>query len=227
MYAVICDPGDRSALWAADRLRGRLDDVRLIPADLLALTPDFHLLLEGAAVDAAVILPDGTAVGPASCRGVLNRVTRTPTVAAGTADAAYAAEEMTAITLAYLAAFGPRIVNRPDPASLFGSEHGAQGWLHMAALAGLPASPFRLSATGPEPLPPMAAQILVIGNHAFGAAGAMATRAVDLAQMAGVQILSVALAADGTVVGATALPDLSLAGETGADALAELLRGLP
>jgi hypothetical protein len=226
MYAVIGDLGDQSALWAADRLRARLGDVRLIPTDLLALTPDFHLTIEGEAVAAAFTLPDGTAVGPATCQGLLNRVTRPPAVAAAPSDAAYAAEEMTAITLAYLAAFGPRVVNRPDPASLFGRELGPQGWLHLAALAGLPAAPFRLDDGGAQPLPQSAAQVLVIGGHVFGATGAMATRAVDLAQMAGVQILSLALAADGRVVGATAQPDLSLAGEAGADALAELLTGL-
>ncbi len=227
MYGVMCDPLDRSALWAADRLRTRLGDVRLIPTDLLGLTPDLYLSLEGAEVETSFALTDGTPFGPASCRGLLNRVTRPPAVAAKGADAAYASEEMTALTLAYLAAFGPRVVNRPDPASLFGRDPGPQGWLHMAALAGLPSAPFRLGNAGADPLPPTAVQILVIGDHAFGASGPKATRAVDLAQIAEVQILSLSLAADGMVVGATALPDLSLAGEAGADALAELLCGLP
>lgn len=226
MYAVICDPRDRSALWAADRLRTRLGDVRLVPTDLLGLTPDLYLSLEGGAIDTAFTLTDGTPIGPATCRGLLNRVTRAPAVAARSADAAYAREEMTALTLAYLTAFGPRVVNRPDPGSLFGREPGPQGWLHMAALAGLPAAPFRFGGAGAEPLPPMTGQMLVIGYHAFGASGPIATRAVDLAQLVGVQILSLSLAADGTVVGATSLPDLSLAGEAGIDALAELLRGL-
>jgi hypothetical protein len=225
VFAVLCDPADRSALWAADRLRARLGDVRLVHLDVLAFARPFALTIDAEGVGAAAKLPDGTPFGPGSVAALLNRALRSPRPPIGGADAAYAAEEMAAATLAFLAAFGPAAVNRPDPAAFAGRQPGAPAWLTLAALAGLPAAPWRMDASGFAPLPPVAARALVVGDAVFGLPSALALAAVSLAQLAGLDLMGLDLAADGRVVGATATPDLSLAGEAGADALASLLAG--
>lgn len=231
MYAVICEPSDRCALWAADRLRVHLGEVRLVSVDLLALTADFQLSIGDAAQGgadgdcASILLPDGTRLGTDTCRGVLNRVSRAPRPAVAGQDAAYAAEEMMAIALAFLAGFNGRCVNRPDPSALAGRDPGAQGWLHMAALAGLPAVPFALGEASPRPLSQPVSRLLVIGERVFGGPAALGELAYDLARLAGLSLMSLSLDAAGMVVGVSALPDLSLAGEAGAGALADVLRG--
>lgn len=225
MHAVICDPGDRAGLWAADRLRARLGDVLLVSTGLLALAP-FHMTIgsDGAEGDeAAILLPDGRAFGPQTCAGFLNRVAQPPKPALAGADAAYAAEEMVAITLAFLAAFGEPVVNRPDPSALAGRDPGVAQWLRLAVIAGLPTAPFAMGDGPPGPLPPEAARMLVIGDRVLGGPVPHRARVHDLAGLAGLRIMSLSLAADGAVIGGSAMPDLSMAGEAGADALAELI----
>jgi hypothetical protein len=225
VFAVLCDPADRPALWATDRLRARLGEVRLVHLDALAFARPFVVTVDGEGLAASATLPDGTRFGPGSVAALLNRALRPPRPAIGGADAAYAAEEMAAATLAFLAAFGPAAVNRPDPASFAGRDPGPAGWLTLAAIAGLPTAPWRIDADGFAAPPPAASQALVIGEAAFGLPGAQAAAAVSLARLAGVELMGLGLAADGRVVEATAAPDLSLAGEAGADALAALLAG--
>lgn len=231
MYAVICDLDDRAALWAAARLRPRLGDVRLIPLDLIALTPELVLSLgergdgRGGDGGTSILLSDGTRLGPQTCHGILNRTSRAPQPPVGSGDAAYAAEEMMAIALAFLASFGTRCFNPPDPASLSGRDYGPQGWLQMAALVGLPAAPFALGDRRPEPALPPASSVMIIGKQVFGAAAPLHSRALELACLSGLSLLSLSLDAAGRVTGVSALPNLSMAGEPGADALARLLRG--
>lgn len=227
MYAVIGAPADRVAVWAADRLRSRLGRLLFVPSGLLALGRDLRLSIDADGEAAALTLADGSAFGPATVAGLFNRVVQPPQPVLGGADAAYAAEELWAISLAFLGAFGARVVNRPDPASLAGREYGAEGWRHLAALAGLPALPVRLDARGSAPLPPAVGQLLVIGDRVLGSCPALAGRAHDLARLAGLDILGLYFAADGRLLSATAAPDLSAAGDAAADALAALLRGRP
>ncbi len=223
MYAVLCDPTDGSAIWAADRLRIRLGDVRLVHIDAFGLSTRLTLSLDEGRETASALLPDGSEFGPGTVGALLNRATRPPCAAVGRADAAYAAEEMMAITLAFLAAFGRAAVNQPHPAALAGREPGTAGWLKLAVIAGLSAWPWRMNEDGFAPLPSAASQVLVIGDAVFGCPQDLAPRAVALARLAGLDLLGINLAPDGRAVGATAVPDLSIGGEAGADALAALL----
>lgn len=225
MYAVICDPGDRSALWAVDRLRARLGEVRLVAMDLFGLGGALHWQLEaGAAPSASLRLPDGGELDTRGCRAVLNRAQAFPRVSGGDADAAYVREELAAISLAFLAAFGARIFNRPDPLHPGGRLLSTAAWRRLAARAGFPAAPVVVGGTA-APTPPVAQRSLVIGETVLAAEPAIAGLSRSLAALSGHSILGLGFSAEGALCEATALPDLSWGGEAAADALAELLEG--
>lgn len=225
MYAVICDPGDRSALWAVDRLRARLGEVRLVAMDLFGLGGALHWQLEaGAAPSASLRLPDGGEFGTRSCRAVLNRAQAFPRVGGSDADAAYVREELAAISLAFLAAFGARIFNRPDPLHPGGRLLSTAAWRRLAARAGFPAAPVVVGGTA-APTPPVVHRSLVIGEKVLAAEPAIAGLSRNLAALSGHSILGLGFSAEGALCEATALPDLSWGGEAAADALAELLEG--
>lgn len=222
-YAVLCDPEDRPALWAAHRLAQHLPGLRVVPSDLLALSGDLAIVIGTDRDEARFTLPDGAVFGPMGCRAVLNRMAHPPRIAATAADAAYATEEMAACALAFLAGFGARALNRPDPQSLAGVASDPARWVQLAHLAGLPAMPLRLDDAGmPVPSPTMAA-ITVIGDRAFGPFPALHDRACDLARMLDLTLMGIGLDAGGRVTGGTPLPDLSLAGDRGIHALARLM----
>lgn len=226
MYAVICDPGDRSALWAVDRLRTRLGDVRMVPMDLFGLGGRLRWNLESRhAPQALLVLPDGSEFGTRGCRAVLNRARAFPQRAASTgADAAYMSEELAAISLAFLAAFEGRIFNRPDPLHPAGRQLSTAGWRQLAARAGLPAAEVSLGCVAARPVP-VALRSLVIGTRVFAPEPRVARLSRRLAALSGHAILGLGFSAEGALCDATPLPDLTVAGEAGADALAELLKG--
>ncbi|GGC71028.1 hypothetical protein GCM10011504_55980 [Siccirubricoccus deserti] len=225
MFGVICDPAaDPAAAWALDRLRRRLGEVVLVHPDLLGLAPRFSLRLDDEGQEAALTLPDGRLFGPPGIRAVLNRVAQPPRALLGGADADYAAEELSAAAVALLATFGRGIINAPHPAGLAGRDRSSAEWLHLAALAGLPAVPWRIGPGGQAPLPPAATGALVIGSVAFGVPRPLIRAAVAMTDLAGLDLLGLTFDAMGRVVGATPLPDLQIGGEAGADVLAALLR---
>ena len=225
MYAVLCDPADGAALWALDRLRARLGRVMLVHLDALAFSPAAEWRIGPQGVRASVALPGGQVFEPGIVRAVLNRAHRPPRPAVTGSDAAYAQEEMAALSIALLAAFGSAAVNAPHPLSLAGRDPGMPGWLHLAALAGLPTMPWRMEdEQGLRPMPPPARHALLVGDAVFGLEPALAAPARAMARLLGLDLLGLDLAEDGRVMGATALPDLSLGGASGADALAALLQ---
>jgi hypothetical protein len=223
MYAVICDPADRAALWAVDRLRSRLGDVQLVPFDLLSLSEAFEWRLEGSARPRACLrLPDGRDFDTHTCRAVLNRALQSPRTYAAGVDADYVAEEWAAIGLAFLAAFDGRIFNRPDPLQLGGRNLSTAGWRQLAARAGLPALDYAAGRAS-APAPAVSLRTLVIGNRAFAPVAELEQVSMTLAALSGHSILGLEFTAQCELIGASPLPDLSAAGEAGADALAELL----
>lgn len=222
MHAVICDPGlDPSAAWATARLRERLGDVLLVHLDLLGLAAGFALEIDDAGFRAGLTLPDGRRFAPARGAAVLNRVARPPRALVQGPDADYAAEEVSAAAVAFLTAFGRRIVNAPHPSGLAGRERRPAEWRHLAALAGLPTRAWQAGdAAAPAPAP---RQGVVIDGMAFGLPDALADAACALARLADLDILGLAFDAAGRLTGATQLPDLRIAGAPGIDALAALL----
>jgi hypothetical protein len=90
---------------------------------------------------------------------------------------------------------------------------------HLAALAGLPAAPWRAGEEGGQP----AATALVAGSAVFGLPLALHGAARALAGFLDLALMGLVLDPAGQVLAATPLPDLAQAGTAGLDAVAELL----
>ncbi|MEU6239197.1 hypothetical protein ABZ885_40265, partial [Kitasatospora sp. NPDC047058] len=156
MWLVLCDPGDRAALWAHEGLRKRgLEPLELLsPQALLGSTRTAHRVGRHGA-DFEICLPDGRVLASRDVSGVLNRVAAAPfgiLPFARHADALYAREELDALLLSLLTCLAPVSVNRPCATGLCGAWRSAAEWTVLAARAGLPVPPARISSIpGPEP----------------------------------------------------------------------------
>ncbi|MEU5431812.1 hypothetical protein AB0G73_00355 [Streptomyces sp. NPDC020719] len=238
MWLVLCDPGDRAALWAYEGLRDRgLDPLELLsPQTLLSSSRSAHRVGRlGAGFE--IGLPDGHVLASQDIDGVLNRVAWAPfgfLPFATQADARYAWEELSALLLSLLTCLAPVSVNRPCATGLCGAWRSAAEWTVLAARAGLPVSPARISSSpGIEPRrdTPGSCNVLVLGEHVFGASTARDEEAcVRLARLADTDLLGIGLHRDGgqrvVFAGANPLPDLRPGGDAFLDRLLNHLTGL-
>jgi hypothetical protein len=133
-------------------------------------------------------------------------------------DREYVAQEVMAFLLAWLAALGPRAVNRPTPYCLMGPHWRRERWAKVAHDLGLPTAPMsRAAALGTlaDASQVAVSTVAVVGAAAFAADGSPAhglqgDAAIRLAQAAGAELLAVRFSAEGTVVDAHPWPDLRL-----------------
>lgn len=238
MWLVLCDPGDRAALWAYEGLRERgLEPLALLsPQTLLGSTRSAHRV-DGLGASFEIGLPDGGVLASRDVEGVLNRVASAPfgfLPFTTHADAVYAWEELRALLLSLLTCLAPVSVNRPSATGLCGAWRSAAEWTTLAARAGLPVPPARISSgPGTEPGPdiPGDGKVLVLGGHVFGTDGAVDEEAcVRLARLAGTDLLGIGLHRDGghhaVFAGGNPLPDLRLGGDVFLDRLLDHLTGL-
>jgi hypothetical protein len=210
---VLCGAGDASARAVHAHLRAHGHAALLADAAALDTAPQSVRI--GVADDAALALPGLPVLRPASVRAVLNRCPYP--VAPPGPDAAYIAEERFAARLALLGSF--RCVNAPSPSGLSGTERAVPVLRHLAALAGLPAAPWRAGEEGGQP----AATALVAGGAVFGLPLALHGAARALAGFLDLALMGLVLDPAGQVLAATPLPDLAQAGTAGLDAVAERL----
>ncbi|MDH6708710.1 hypothetical protein P3T27_005456 [Kitasatospora sp. MAA19] len=240
MWLVLCDPGDLAGMWAYAGLRRRgLAPLELLsPGDLLFSARSVHRVDESGA-SFEVDLPDGRVLASRDVDGVLNRAgyARVGALAFATeADAGYAREELGALLLSLLGCLAPVAVNRPCATGLSGAWRPPAEWTVLAARAGLPAAPVRLSNRSerePPPPGPDEGRVLVLGEQVFGARvpDEYAQACVRLARLAGTDLLGIDLRRDGghrTVFGgADPMPDLRLGGDAFLDRLLDRLTALP
>ena len=88
-------------------------------------------------------------------QGMINRIRAVPTAHLHAADAAerdYAASELHAFLLGWLASFDCPMLNPPAPELLAGPSHSRLSALHFAAIAGLGCRPMNITTTAPQPL---------------------------------------------------------------------------
>ncbi|MER7582389.1 hypothetical protein [Kitasatospora sp. NPDC097691] len=248
MWLVLCDPADRAALWAHEGLRKRgLEPLELLsPQALLGSTRSVHRVgRHGASFE--VVLPDGRLLDSREVSGVLNRVAAAPfgLLPFDThTDARYAQEELSALLLSLLTCLAPVAVNRPCATGLCGAWRSAAEWTVLAARAGLPVPPARISSSPdrePDGDPTGSDGVLVLGEHVFGPPSAKqeedaedgedAEACVRLARLAGTDLLGLDLHRDGghrlVFRGASPLPDLRSGGDPFLDRLLDHLTGLP
>ncbi|MER7112090.1 hypothetical protein [Streptomyces sp. NPDC000229] len=224
MWLVLCDREDQAARWVGTELRERgLDPVELVDSGTLTRSVRSVHRIEEDRASFEITLPDGRTLASDDVEGVLNRLTYAPVehlVFASEADTRYAVAEVSALVLSWLQCLAPVTVNRPSPLGLCGAWRSPAEWSVLAAGAGLPVAPLRLSSEGGTTATTKAAArtVVVLGEHVFGCGAIPALRPAcrRLARAAGADLLGVDLELDekhgARFAGATLLPDLRIAG---------------
>jgi hypothetical protein len=228
MWLVLCDRTDLAALWAFRGLAARgLEPLELVTADALAyaLRWEHRVGAEGASI--AVELAGGRRIEGEGVRGVLNRLVGVPDGHlrhATPADREYAAQELSAFFLSWLASLPGPVLNEATAQGLSGRWRHRSEWLALAAEAGLPTAPFRMNGAQPEEAMWKAHRsALVVCGEALGAPDPLAAGCVQMAALAGTGILGVDFDREWRVTGATPLPDLRSGGEPALDLIAAAL----
>jgi hypothetical protein len=231
MWLVLCDPGDRSALWAGQGLRARgLHPVEFVSPMQLACAPHLEYRAEsGEPVQASVTLTSGRRIEVARLRGTLNRATRVdyPQLRhAALADRPYVQAEMDAVFLAWLGALGAPLFNPAQTSGWAGPLLHPFAWALHAQRAGFTTMACRCGYGGLEI--PVArgptSTYLVFDQRTFPALPDPLTQAaLNLSKRVRVPLLGITLAwsAEGqaSFVSASATPDLQVGGSEFLDAL--------
>jgi hypothetical protein len=151
-FLILAHSGDHAAVRVADALRGRHppEEVRLISLEEIVLAPYWLHRLETGKTETALGLHDGTRIHSNDVGVVFNRLQymcMPHFVGAPVADREYAVMEMFALVLSWLAATQPRVVGVPSPKGLGGPAHHTLAWFYLAAKAGLPTVPLRMTSS--------------------------------------------------------------------------------
>jgi hypothetical protein len=231
MWLVLCDPGDRSALWAGLELRSRgMHPVEFVSPMQLVCAPQFEYLAEsGEPVRASVTLTSGPRIDVTRLRGTLNRATRVeyPQLRhAAVTDRPYVQAEMDAVFLAWLGALGAPLFNPPQTSGWAGPLLHPFAWALQAQRAGFTTMACRCGYAGLEV--PVAggptSSYLVFAKRTFPALpDALTQAALNLSERVRVPLLGITLAwsaaGEANFVGASAKPDLQVGGGAFLDAL--------
>lgn len=150
MWLVLCAADDFDALWAYQGLKARgLTPIEVVTSDLFACSLIWEHRLGAEGVVTRFALADGRTFDSETISGVLNRI-RTmpegPLRVANPADRAYARQEFHAFMMSLLYGLPGVVLGRATAQGLSGQwRHGSE-WCSLAALAGLPMSPFLQSS---------------------------------------------------------------------------------
>ncbi len=239
MWVVLCDPGDRSGLWAYAGLRKRgLAPLELItPHELAYSTWSVHNVgARGSHFEIA--LARGGKLVSDEIKGVLNRLAEVPTdhlIFGSDDETHYAIQEVNALVLSWMACIGPVSINRATARGLAGTWRSPAEWTLLAAKAGLPVSMLRVSseceAGLKEPLGG-ARSFIVLGKRVFGGElpRPISEACIRLANMAETHLLGIDFFVDRDQIrftNATPMPDLRIGGVEFVDHLHGCLIGLP
>jgi hypothetical protein len=142
-FLIIAHLGDETALRVSAKLVARHGrrQVKVVSSEELVLAPYWAHWLEGSCVRTELRLSDNTVLDSASIDVVFNRLmaVTVPHFASATEmDQDYAAREMHALCLSWLASLPCPVVNAPTPTSLGAQTRSHAEWLLCAGKAGLP-----------------------------------------------------------------------------------------
>lgn len=179
MWLVLCLEADAAALWAhAELERQGLKPLELVTdRDLAGATWDHRV--DGSGVRTRVTLADGRSIDSDRVTGALNRFFALPPrllADVEPADFEYAAGEMSALVVSWLAGLGRRAINPSGTRGLAGAWRSSAEWAALAAEAGMPASPVvigeepRYAPDGWHAWPPLAMvpeDVIVVGRAVF------------------------------------------------------------
>jgi hypothetical protein len=206
--------------------------------DLAAARNWRHAISADGGATLTLELADGRKLESASVSGVLNRLATVPwswLSRVGGPDVRYAAQEMHALYLSWLHALPGPMLNRPTPQGLCGNNRRLSAWAAMAARAGLPIRPLKLTSeddpdeTWRAPQEGISRTVVVVRDRAIGPddlATEHGAACARLASASGCALLGVEFGPtdDGwRVIGATPSPYLIDGGDRLADALAGAL----
>jgi hypothetical protein len=236
-WLVLCDPRDRAALWAHQRLSALgLVPIELVTSDDLAGAGFEHRIDDGGG-STVISLADRRTLRSEDVRGTLNRLVSAP--AADLArlppeDRDYGLQELHALYLSWLHSLPGPLLNPPDSRGLCGAWRPPSQWADLGGRAGLAVRDdvFPAAVDQDEPGPPAGEDAIVVGERVFSRrplSPATSAGCVRLATLAGAPVLGIRFedaAPDGPELFAWAgpLPDLRLGGEPLIAALADALR---
>lgn len=237
MWLVLCNPDDKSALWAGHGLRTHgVTPVEFVsPVELTCARRLEYRGGNGEPAHASAELANGRLLDTRHLRGTLNRATRIefPQVRrAASNDRPYIQAEMDATLLAWLGALPDPLFNPPNPSGWSGPQLHPFEWALRAQAAGFSTLAHRCGYAGLEmPAIPLGLHLtshLVFAGQIFPTlpeeAGLAAQR---LATSAMIPLLGITLAKmpdGGTLfISATPTPDLRIGGAAFLDALTSAL----
>jgi hypothetical protein len=220
MFLVLCNTGDRSAIWAAHQLRKRLAaPVPLVSPQMLFAGVWEHRVGDGSP-RTRIRLPNKLTVESSDVSGVLNRVSFLPGhlfPRVSAADRTYATQECTALYMSWLESLRCPVLNPATAQGLCGAFRPADQWHVLAASAGLKFGAASANARG-----------VVVGDRWIGPMPDSAPRFVQLARAAATPLLGIDLhlARNGwRVTNAHAMPEFLDLGAPMIDALQFALAG--
>jgi len=153
MILILADAHDAGALWLRATLTPlvAMPLVVLTPARLVYARTIMHHM-DSSGTHSCFDFGDGTSLHSSSIRGVVNRMSGAPTdhfSSAEPRERLYAASELQAFLLGWLASLPCPLLNPPAPESLAGAWHTDVVATQLAALAGLRCRPFVIDADDP------------------------------------------------------------------------------
>lgn len=236
MILIIAEPADLGALWLRSQLARLLaDPVEVVTPAQLVYAPSILHRLTSRCSNGDLRLSDGRTLRMSAVRGMINRMGAVPTAHLHAADAAerdYAASELHAFLLGWLASFDCPVLNPPSPESLAGPSHSRMSALHFAAIGGLGCRPISITTMAPQPLEQAPTQSTVVHFVLDGQVigpilpAAMRDAMVAFARLWGtrlVQIETVSVDGCNEFVRATSLVDFQAGGGTLVRAIARAL----
>ena len=158
MILIIAEPADGAALWLEPRLARYSDrPVKIVtPARLVYARSIVHRL-DTRGSDFRFEISGGETFAAAALSGVVNRILTFPVdhlAAAAPGEREYAAGELHAFLLGWLASLACPVLNRPAADCLAGPCHSEVVARHFAAVAGLTSDRACLTSASPWPPPP-------------------------------------------------------------------------
>lgn len=244
MWLLICESGDKSALWAYQGLKFRgLEPLELVTNDALAHGVHWEHRVGTAGVYTEITLADNRKICNKDLHGVINRILFAPAECLNIihpTERAYINQELNTFFLSWLYSLPQPVINRPTPHGLSGQWRPSSEWIYLASGAGLPTPTYRQSSRDivkslynqiePVPRETTVKKIIVLNGLVVGTSVSAHIQegCRRLAEMSRTTLLGLEFAFEPndnwTFVNATTHPDLEIGGEALLDALAIMLK---
>lgn len=240
MWLALCDAADRDGVWACEQLNeSGFPPIELVTTQSLLVGSQWTLESQGSVTCSQLRIEGGRTIDSSEVEGVLNRIAVIPPLTqSNSEDGKYAAQEVSAFLLAWLASLS-NVLNPPSPGGLCGQLRSMAEWTFLAARAGLRTLTYERRVTSARQPSPTLTVTDSLAAFVFGSE-VLADRAApgikegcrSLARLAGTPMLEVSFVKIGEAnedtwlfSGASPVPELCAAGHEGTRLLAAALLG--